>query len=56
MFNLYRFNLLERIEDSKTDEERITNSHYMAGARDLIDFIELTVFLSKGVQSKIEKN
>jgi hypothetical protein len=56
MFNLYRFNLLERLEDSKNDAERITNSHYISGARDMIDFIELTVFLSKGVQSKIEKN
>jgi len=56
MFNLYRFNLMERIEDAKTDDERTTNSHYISGARDMIDFIELTVFLSKGVQSKIEKN
>lgn len=47
MFNLYRFNMLERLEESKDDPERIMNSHYVAGVRDFIDFIEKQEYLGK---------
>lgn len=47
MFNLYRFNILERLEDSKDDQERISNAHYVAGVRDFIDFIEKQEYLGK---------
>ena len=40
MFNLYRFNMLELLEDSKDDQERISNAHYVAGVRDFINYIE----------------
>ena len=46
MFNLYRFNILERL-DSKDDQERISNAHYVAGVRDFIDFIEKQEYLGK---------
>jgi Mg/Co/Ni transporter MgtE len=47
MFNLYRFNMLERLEDSKDDQERIGNAYYVAGVRDFIDFIEKQEYLAK---------
>ena len=47
LFNLYRFNMLERLEDSRTDLERIENAHYVAGVRDFIGFIEKTEYLGK---------
>jgi len=47
MFNLYRFNMLERFEESKTDLERIGNAYYVAGVRDFIDFIEKQEYLAK---------
>lgn len=47
MFNLYRFNILERLEDSKDDLERISNAHYVAGVRDFIGFIEKQEYLGK---------
>jgi hypothetical protein len=47
MFNLYRFNLLERLEDSKDDQDRIGNAYYVAGVRDFIDFIEKQEYLAK---------
>lgn len=47
MFNLYRFNMLERLEESRDDSERITNSHYVAGVRDFIEFIEKQEYLAK---------
>ena len=47
MFNLYRFNILERLEDSKDDPERISNAHYVAGVRDFIGFIEKQEYLGK---------
>lgn len=47
MFNLYRFNILERLEDCKDDLERISNAHYVAGVRDFIDFIEKQEYLAK---------
>ena len=54
MFNLYRFNMLERLEESRDDSERITNSHYVAGVRDFIDFIEKQEYLAKLTQTKSE--
>ena len=47
LFNLYRFNLLERLEDCRTDLERIDNAHDVAGGRDFIAFIEKTEYLGK---------
>jgi len=55
MFNLYRFSLMERMEDAKNDLDRIRDAHYISGARDFIDFIELTVYLSASVQTQIDK-
>lgn len=50
MFNLYRFNMLERLEECKDDSDRISNSHYVAGVRDFIDFIEKQEYLAKVAQ------
>lgn len=47
LFNLYRFYLLERLEECTTDLERIENAHYVAGVRDFIGFVEKTEYLSK---------
>ena len=47
LFNLYRFYLLERLEECTTDLERIENAHYVAGVRDFIGFIEKTEYLGK---------
>jgi Mg/Co/Ni transporter MgtE len=47
MFNLYRFNMLERLEDSKDDSDRISNAHYVAGVRDFIYFVEHQEYLGK---------
>jgi hypothetical protein len=47
LFNLYRFNMLERLEDARTDLERIENAHYVAGVRDFIGFIEKTEYLGR---------
>lgn len=47
MFNLYRFNMLERLEECKDDSERVTSAHYVAGVRDFIDFIEKQEYLAK---------
>ena len=47
LFNLYRFNMLERLEESRTDPERIENAHYVAGVRDFIGFVEKTEYLGK---------
>lgn len=55
MFNLYRFNLLERLEDDKTDLDRVRDSHYVAGVRDFIEFIEQTLYLSKAVSAELDK-
>ena len=54
MFNLYRFHMLERLEDSKDDSERIGNAYYVAGARDFIDFIEKNEYLVKMANRKAE--
>ena len=47
MFNLYRFNMLERLEDSQDDSERIGNAYYVAGVRDFISFVEKSEYLAK---------
>ena len=47
MFNLYRFNMLEKLEDSSTDLDRISNAHYVAGVRDFIAFVEKQEYLGK---------
>ena len=54
MFNLYRFGMLERLETASTDEERIGNAYYVAGARDFIDFIEKNEYLVKMANRKAE--
>lgn len=53
LFNLYRFNMLERLEDSRADLERIENAHYVAGVRDFIGFIEKTEYLGKVAKKTI---
>jgi hypothetical protein len=55
MFNLYRFDMLNRLEDSKSDLERISNAHYVAGVRDFIDFVEKTEYFAKVAESRALK-
>jgi hypothetical protein len=55
MFNLYRFQMLERLEESKSDDERIENATYVAGVRDFIDFIEKQEYLAKLVMKNLTK-
>lgn len=52
MFNLYRFYMLERLEDAQDDSERIGNAYYVAGVRDFISFVEKSEYLAK----KLEKS
>jgi hypothetical protein len=47
LFNLYRFDLLGRLEESRTDPERIENAFNVAGVRDFIGFVEKTEYLGK---------
>ena len=54
MFNLYRFSLLERLEDAKSDDERDSNAKYVAGVRDFIDFIEKQEYLGRVVHKRTE--
>lgn len=54
MFNLYRFYLLNALEDSGDDLERIRNAQYVAGVRDFQVFIEKTVYLAKVAQKRAE--
>jgi len=49
LFNLYRFQMLERLEDAREDSDRLSNAYYVAGARDFIDFIEKQEYLAKKV-------
>ena len=49
LFNLYRFQLMERMEDARDDADRLGNAYYVAGARDFIDFIEKQEYLAKRV-------
>jgi len=44
--------MLEALEDSKEDSERIGNAYYVAGVRDFITFIEKSEYLAK----KLEKS
>jgi hypothetical protein len=53
LFNLYRFDLLGRLEDCRTDPERIENAFNIAGVRDFIGFIEKTEFLGKVAKKSI---
>jgi len=53
LFNLYRFDLLGRLEDCQTDPERIENAFNVAGVRDFIGFIEKTEFLGKVAKKSI---
>jgi hypothetical protein len=46
--------MLERLEDSTTDLERIENAHYVAGVRDFIGFIEKTEYLAKMALKRTE--
>jgi hypothetical protein len=55
MFNLYRFNMLERLEEADSDEKRIGNAYYVAGVRDFIDFIEKSEYLAKVALKKAEQ-
>ena len=52
---LHESSMLERLEESRDDSERITNSHYVAGVRDFIDFIEKQEYLGKLSLANAEK-
>ena len=54
LFNLYRFYLLEMLEESKGDVERIDNAQRVAGVRDFIEFIERTEYLGKVANKNVE--
>ncbi len=54
LFNLYRFYLLEMLEESKDDVERINNAQRVAGVRDFIEFIERTEYLGKVANKNVE--
>ena len=54
LFNLYRFQVMERLEDSRDDAERLSNAYYVAGARDFIDFIEKQEYLAKVALKRAE--
>jgi len=53
LFNLYRFDLLGRLEECRIDPERIENAFNVAGVRDFIGFIEKTEFLGKVAKKSI---
>jgi hypothetical protein len=53
LFNLYRFDLLSRLEECRTDPERIENAFNVAGVRDFIGFVEKTEFLGKVAKKSI---
>lgn len=54
MFNLYRFDLLGALEDSKEDSERISNAYMVAGVRDFLTFVEKMEYLGKVAQKRVE--
>jgi len=54
MFNLYRFNMLEQLEDATDDQQRISNAHYVAGVRDFINYVEKLEYLGKSAQKRLE--
>jgi hypothetical protein len=53
LFNLYRFDLLARLEECRTDPERIENAFNVAGVRDFIGFVEKTEYLGKVAKKSI---
>ena len=53
LFNLYRFDLLGRLEECRTDPERIENAFNVAGVRDFIGFVEKTEYLGKVAKKSI---
>jgi hypothetical protein len=55
LFNLYRFYIMDRIEDCKTNQERIDFSHNLIGIRDFITFIERTEFMAHLLDVKLER-
>jgi hypothetical protein len=55
MFNLYRFYIMDRIEDCKSDEDRINYSHSLIGIRDFVTFIERTEFMEHLSEVKLER-
>ena len=55
MFNLYRFNMLEQLEDSGDDQQRISNAHYVAGVRDFVNYIEKLQYLGKIANKRSEE-
>ena len=54
LFNLYRFYLLEMLEESRDDVNRIDNAQRVAGVRDFIEFIERTEYLAKVANKNVE--
>lgn len=54
LFNLYRFYLLEMLEESRDDVNRIDNAQRVAGVRDFIEFIERTEYLGKVANKNVE--
>jgi hypothetical protein len=54
LFNLYRFYLLEMLEESKDDVNRIDNAQRVAGVRDFIEFVERTEYLAKVANKNVE--
>lgn len=55
MFNLYRFYVMDRIEDCKTDKDRIEYSYNLSGIRDFVTFIERTEFMEHLAEVKVER-
>jgi len=55
MFNLYRFNMLEQLEDCTDDQQRISNAHFVAGVRDFINYIEKLQYLGKIAHKRSEE-
>ena len=55
LFNLYRLGLLEYLEDSKDDSERISNAFKVAGVRDFVTFVEQTRYNGKLALTRSEK-
>ncbi len=50
----FRFYLLEMLEESKDDVNRIDNAQRVAGVRDFIEFIERTEYLGKVANKNVE--
>lgn len=55
MFNLYRFSMLEQLEDADSDQQRISNAHYVAGVRDFVNYIEKLQYLGKIANKRSEE-